>query len=948
MKQNYKLIPYIIAIPTIILICILINNNFKRNFEINNLSKLSRAEVTALFHEYDQARTKDPATGLVPENIRKQVLNFVSKIPVRNEYYFNNSSAKFGDYPEGDLKWENLGPDNIGGRTNCIQYDIENEDILLVGAASGGVWRSVDKGYSWTKTTSSNAIQNVYCIAQDIREGKTKTWYYGTGELLSTVDRRHILSARMSYPGDGIFKSIDNGATWEPIPSTQGSFAGNLKDNFQGVWKILPDNTILDEDVIYAACLGGILKSTDGGKTWVEILGDSNNKPFSTDIVMTDGGILFASMSRVSLNGVEPAYFGIFRSVDRGLSWDNITPADFPSNAKVIKLALTPNSNNMLYALVDYPNANGMNPYTFQASSLGLWKLANPDIKSKWKNVSVGLISPSEEVMTPATLGGYAFNIKVSPFDENTVFVMGTSLYKSSNGFDDNSQLEMIGGYYYDDGSIGYDLGSDYLHPDVHDIVFLESASKSVFSVSDGGVYFAQDITRPIPQWEQRNDGFITSQFYSIAVSKSDYKDFLIGGLQDNGTFCLRNKKISKTWEEVYGGDGMPVALSKDLDFGFVSWYSGNMVYFTLNPDTHEPENGYYASPNISNSNFNFYTVFQLNIFDNNSLFVAAKNKIYYQPDLKIIETDQNTYYNAWETNSQYTVSPDENFTCFAQTENYPDALFAGTNKGKLYLYDNISNNNKVVKYDISSINFPSNAWLSDIAFDEVNGIILVTFSNYNVVSIFASSDDGSTWESVAGNLEENTNGLGAGPSVRTIKVMKKAPIPTGKHPSGNDVLYFVGTDVGLFSTDNLNGINTIWYREGADDIGNVIVEDLDVVDDGTEFKIYVATQGSGVFGGEELIISVNDEIKLEEKLYQNYPNPADKSTKIMFTLQEAEMADLSLYNITGNKIRSICSGYMEAGDHTVRVNTSGLIPGAYFYTLKTKNSSITKKLIVK
>jgi hypothetical protein len=142
---------------------------------------------------------------------------------------------------------------------------VEDENHILAGSASGGMWESKNKGLLWHKTTSPDAEQSATCLVQDKRPGKRNIWYYGTGELLSTTDRNISTNARTIGIGNGIYKSTDNGATWQPLAATQGASAAYLDDIFQGVWRIVTDPVRTDKDIVYAACYGAIMRSENGG-----------------------------------------------------------------------------------------------------------------------------------------------------------------------------------------------------------------------------------------------------------------------------------------------------------------------------------------------------------------------------------------------------------------------------------------------------------------------------------------------------------------------------------------------------------------------------------------------------------------------------------------------------------------------------------------------------------
>lgn len=936
MKNIYKiLLLSILTISYIPISNLLISNKYvQSNYPLLSLPK---AERLAYFHQYNIDRTKDPVTGEIPLGIREKVLNFVSQIPSREEW--NNShfsKSKFGEFTPGIFEWESVGPTNIGGRMNCVEVDIANEKIILSGAASGGVWRSIDFGKSWIKSTAPNDIQSVYCIAQDRRVGKTNNWYYGTGELLTTVDRKIVNSARMSYPGNGIFKSTDNGLSWFPLKSTQSETVGQLKEYFQGVWKIIPDLTDNSKDVVFAACLGGIMKSLDGGESWNLVLGDEQNKSFATDLQMAENGTLYASLSRISINGKIPQFNGIYRSTNKGESWENITPESFQTNSKVIKLTLSPESNNILFALVDYPRNNSFDPYAFQNTSLALWKATNLKTNLQWENATSSIAPPSQEVMSPATLGGYAMVIKVKPDNDDFVFIGGTSLYRSQNSFLDNSRYDMIGGYYWNDGSFGYDLSAEYVHPDIHDICFLPSNPDKVLVASDGGIHYSENIRHLVPTWTQKNDGLITSQFYSVSLGKKiGSKNYLLGGLQDNGSFALENKIASKKWTEISGGDGMQVGIARDMSFIITSWYNGGLILSKLDDETFETTEIYYASPqNVPSNKYTFYNNYILDPVDNNSIYLPAKNIIFYNHSLDLINETQ-SYQDSWVTEppEAFVFPSNENVTAMKIAESNPDILFVGTNVGRAYMIENINTPNSSTRNEITGNNFPKNSWVSCIDYDEQNEIIILTFSNYNIQSIFYSEDFGETWFTAGGNLEENPDGSGAGPSVRWVKSVNL---------SAEKTFYFLGTDAGIFSTDNLNGINTIWLQEGKNTIGNVIVEMIDSYKN----ELVIATQGAGIFTAS-LPTSEKSIHFTSSNLGQNYPNPSKLSSTIEFYLKKSQNISLEIYDVNGNKVQNLMHGFVDQGSHKIEFSTKYLNVGTYFYSLITPEEKITKKLII-
>ena len=124
--------------------------------------------------EYEFMRTKSPFSGEIPEDIRRKELAFARTLPTREEI---NEKMLYRGQPVVTLNWQNRGPYNVGGRTRALALDLDDETIMLSGAASGGMWRSTDAGNSWTLTTKLQDLQSVSAVAQDPRSGVRSTWY---------------------------------------------------------------------------------------------------------------------------------------------------------------------------------------------------------------------------------------------------------------------------------------------------------------------------------------------------------------------------------------------------------------------------------------------------------------------------------------------------------------------------------------------------------------------------------------------------------------------------------------------------------------------------------------------------------------------------------------------------------------------------------------------------
>ena len=150
---------------------------------------------------YEFMRLKSPHTGEIPRGIARKELEFARSLPTAE-------SARSSHFYKGNqiphFAWKNRGPYNIGGRTRALGLDIRDENIILAGGVTGGIWKTMDNGKSCRKTTRPDEIQSVTCLVQDTRPGKEDTWYYGTGEYQGS----------WGISGDGIYKSTDNGEHW--------------------------------------------------------------------------------------------------------------------------------------------------------------------------------------------------------------------------------------------------------------------------------------------------------------------------------------------------------------------------------------------------------------------------------------------------------------------------------------------------------------------------------------------------------------------------------------------------------------------------------------------------------------------------------------------------------------------------------------------------------------
>ncbi len=542
-------------------------------------------------------------------------------------------------------------------------------------------------------------------------------------------------------------------------------------------------------------------------------------------------------------------------------------------------------------------------------------------------NILVGYYHPHHGY---CSIAGYAMMLKAHPDNENILFLGGTNLYRNDTGFTDSTFTRLLGGY-------PYDGNHDNLHPDLHCVKVSPSNPQVMYAACDGGVFKTMNCLADSVVWEYISDNLVTTQFYWVGIDHAgDADDFVIGGCQDNAIYYHDSYFPSSAWKTIMGGDGLTCIVADNKTYAVISVYNGNIFSLTFDEDLNI-ENEIYQTPDVvENGDFIFYTHFIIDRAGNKTFYMAAKNRILRKDDMEAAAYDTSLVNTGWQWLDNTGLSDDEFITAINTSREPPNILYYGSHNGRVFRMDNAHTGNPAAT-EITSDLFPGNGYVGYIEVDgqDANNIFVV-FSNYNVQSIFHSADGGETWTHQSGNLEEHPHGTGGGPSVRCVKMLHY----------DDGVAYFAATSAGLFSTYELNGNQTIWVQEGADVIGNIIVDNIDTRE--TDGWIVVATQGNGVFSSIFEPSGIKSPISSDRIiLKQNYPNPCFEETTISFTISDACDIQLELYDMNGKKIAKLAGGYYTKGEHHVYVNTSSIPSGSYFYSLVAKNGVSTRRLIV-
>ena len=823
--------------------------------------------------------------GKIPDNIRAKELEFAQTLPQNSKLQTN---------------WIARGPYNVGGRTRAMAIDVTDENTIMAGGVSGGVWRSEDKGDSWTKLTSPEMLHNVTCLRQDTREGHTETWYYGSGEAYG-----NSASGNDAYFfGNGIYKSNDNGETWNSLTST----ASNTPEEFDEIWDLIwdieidPSNDSLD--IIYAATYGAIHRSQDEGENWTRVLGSESNSAYFSEIEVSTEGVVYASLSS---DGTDK---GIWRS-ENGIEWNNILPEDWPYTYDRIKMAINPHNENELYFIAVTPNA-GQASITFsdETEHCSLWKYnySMEDTTSQmgvWEdlssNIPTGIGSNFDNFYAQ---GSYNLTIAISPFNENHIFLGGTNLYISTDGFTTMDNINQIGGYQKGTNFPDFQI-YDTHHPDQHEVAFLPSSPNSIINANDGGLFISDNYLAEDVEWNSLNNGYYSTQLYTVTINEHQATNGILGGFQDNGNFYTNSEDPNTPWVMPLNGDGAFAHFTADEEVYYMSIQNGKVYKITI--DENGNRTGLRRIDPIGPEEQMFIHPFVVDPVTDNIMYYPDETKIWRHSNLNDIEltNEWDSIIDEWIEAIDLDLSGRE-ISCISTTKANPsNRLYVGTNRKQLYRVDDANSDEPIIteitKYFDSSAGMVSGDYfhayghINNIAVHPNDGnVALTVFSNYEVYSMYYTTNGGETWSRAGGNLEQQSNGGGNGPSFRWASIM----------PFGEDTLYFLATSTGLYGTNKIEGQETKWEQMGANTIGNVVCEQVKTRAE--DSLVVLATHGNGVYTTK--IQSVNDVIEIAEFEPENnihiYPNPASEYLIIETNKEELyEIYDLQGKLIYKNKI---------------------------------------------
>ncbi len=692
----------------------------------------------------------------------------------------------------GDIVGRQIGPARMSGRIACIDAVKSNPDIVWVGAAGGGVWKSINQGTTF-KPVFDDYSQSIGTIAIDQKHPDT-VWV-GTGEVWT----RNSVSI-----GTGIYKTYNGGEKWENMGLP----------NSERIGRILIDPS--DPNIVYAAVLGalwgdseerGVYKTTDGGKTWKKLLyvGPSSG---CSDLAMDPEtpSVIYATMwdfrrKAYTFRSGGPGS-GIFKSEDGGETWNRIHNGLPSGTLGRIAITISPVKPHYIYAVVESKKSA-----LYRSSDKG----------SSWEKMS-------DQIMIGDRPFYYSL-IVADPVEPERVYKPGTSLWVSIDG-----------GKLFQSPSVN---GGNY-HSDTHALWISPVDNRLLYMGTDGGVYISSDkgdtwrFVHCLP----------VSQFYHVSTDNSKPYN-VYGGLQDNGSWMGPSKKPggirNSDWKNIGYGDGFYTYCDIDNPDVTYSQYQGGRISRT-NQLTGEskylkpfPEEG----TDDLRFNWNAPCVFGKKsgwLYIGSQYLYRSKDKgdsfERISPDLTTNDPDRQKQ----EESGGLTIdnsTAENNTTIYSICESPLDenVVWAGTDDGNLQLTTDGGKNWTLLNNNITGL--PPLAFISHIDadnFDRNSAWITVDAHRNGDMRpfVFFTDDLGKTWTSLA---TEDIKGF--------CHVIKQDPV--------NRDLIFLGTEMGMYTSFNhggkwvrfknkvpLTGIFDMAFQSSQNDLvlathgrGIIIIDDL-------------------------------------------------------------------------------------------------------------------------
>ncbi len=650
------------------------------------------------------------------------------------------------------LELREIGPAVMGGRIDDFAVVEGNPNIVFVGVASGGVWKTTNNGTTWTPVFDKEAVSTIGDIA--IAASDPSVVWVGSGEPNNR---------QSSSWGDGAYKSLDGGKTWQNVGLRTTHHIGRIV--------IHPRNP----DVVYVAAEGhlwgpnaerGVYKTTDGGKTWVQVL-KINDDTGVSDIAMDPQSpdILYAAAyerrrTPFGFNGGGPDS-GIYKTTDGGVTWKKLTkglPYENGGDTGRIGLDIYRKDPNIVYAVVQHEKGG-----TFRSDDKG----------ETWKKMGDTNPRPS-----------YYSQIRIDPNNDLRIWELGAQMFYSEDG----------GKKFVTDRVKG-------IHGDFHAMWIDPADSNHMLAGSDGGIHWSYDAGRT---WDFVNTMAI-GQFYEIGLD-NEMPYHICGGLQDNGSWCGPSQSLTRDgitnedWFVIHGGDGFYAAIDP-----VEPW-----IVYTESQDGHIDRRDLRTAQQRSIEPEAKYGEPHYRFQWNSPVAVSAHNHtmIYYGGNYLFKSTDRGDTWTRLGGDLTTGVdrnklqifgkTPDKNtlsrhdgvqeyptITTLCESPLTPNVLWVGTDDGNLQVTRDGGKTWKNVAARVPGV--PKGMYVSRVVASKAGeGAAFATFDGHRSddygIYIFVTNDYGESWKAIRNGIPESAG------SVHVVR----------EHPRNQNLL-FAGLEFGLW-----------------------------------------------------------------------------------------------------------------------------------------------------
>jgi trimeric autotransporter adhesin len=636
----------------------------------------------------------------------------------------------------------------------------------------------------------------------------------------------------------GLWKNtnISGGGTWSQVPGVLENISITClaQDQAAGFYNVMYFGTGETWGNLDAMRGIGIFKSTDGGATWFHVASTNNpNFYYIQKIVInsnhdvlaatssglyksSNGGnswvkILSGNISDMELaanNDIYAANFygRVFKSTNSGTSWTDVSPTGSFSR---VEIATAPSNANTLYLLCQGAGSKDVTGI-FHSTTGG----------SSWTSRPIPtIIDQGANSIFTRSQAWYDLIASVDPNNDNTVFIGGVDALKSVNGGANWQQVTTWSLF----NATGF-TASQLVHADQHAIVFAPGSSTTGIWGTDGGVYYSSNlnvVSPTKPTYAPRNTGYNVTQYYAGAIHPTAGSNYLLGGAQDNGSHKLNAATIT-SGTAVSGGDGAFCHINQTDGVNQVTSYVYNDYYLStnsggtfteeysnldrgsfINPTDFDNSNNFLYGDGTDNINVVGGYYFRINMAAGNPSTTARFISI--------------TNFTTTATVTHVKISP--------VTAN---RVYFGLSNGRIVYVDNA--NTAATTGVAGTIIRTGTGSVSGIAIDPANeNHMLAVYSNYGVQSVF-----------------ESFNALGASPTWTNIENnLPDIPVRSVIFYPGNTDRALLATELGVWSTDDLNGASTEWTPTNLG-LANTRIDMLKVrTSDNT---ILAATHGRGLY----------------------------------------------------------------------------------------------------